>query len=214
MCAQFDLRLSAAELIALLGLVVDGPVPGLAGPRFPGQAVPLLRRIGPGLHATEARWGFARAGAPPARPGARPPHNARAETLGARPLFRPAWEAAAGHPQLGRAAIPASGFTEWDHRAGAPVPVRFAPPAGAPLLLAAVWADGPEGPTAAVLTRPAGEAVREVHDREPVVLAPETLGDWLRGGALADALRHAPSTAVWAATAGPPPRQQALFAPR
>lgn len=214
MCAQFDLRLSAAELIALLGLLVDGPIPGLAGPRFPGQAVPLLRGVGLRLEAAEARWGFARAGAPDGRPGARPPHNARAETLGERPLFRPAWEAAAGHPQLGRGAIPASGFTEWDHRAGAPVPVRFAPPDGTPVLLAAVWAAGPEGPTAAVLTRPAGDGVRAVHDREPVVLEPGDLGDWLRGGPLAEALRHAPATARWASTAGPPPRQQTLFGPR
>jgi putative SOS response-associated peptidase YedK len=214
MCAQFDLRLSAAELLALLGLFVDSPALGPPGRRFPGQRIPLLRAPGHPARAVEALWGIAaRPPGPDGRPAA-PAHNARAETVTSRPAFRAAWCAPPTDVTCGRGVVPASAIVEWDPRGAASVPVRLSLPDDAPLLLAAVWVDGGAGPAAAILTRAAGPVISAFHDREPVVLEATDLEGWWAGGAAADALRGGARSPDWVAARGAAPRQQSLFGPR
>lgn len=108
------------------------------------------------------------------------PHNLRAETV----LERPAWRRLA---ERRRAVVPADAFYEWKDK----LPWAFAPPpqhdgdgdSPAPLWLAALW-DASGEPLAAkrsvaLLTRPAGSVVGEVHDREPAVLPEDLLASWL-----------------------------------
>ena len=118
------------------------------------------------------KWGFTVPGKPLLI-------NARAETAGEKPTFREAWKA---H----RCIIPASWYYEWEHQ------VRndgkketgdkyLIQPRGS----AVAWMCGlyriEEGlPAFVVLTREADESVRFIHDRMPLMLPEERIGDWIR----------------------------------
>src|SRR5262249_35282269 len=53
---------------------------------------------------------------------------------------------------------------------------------GEPLLLAGIWEPGPDGEdTFAVITTAANEFMSRFHDRMPLVLEPEKVGEWLNG---------------------------------
>ena len=105
--------------------------------------------------------------------------NARSETAGEKLLFREAWEA---H----RCALPASWYYEWEH---------FSMPDGRkkrgerfliqPRGLEMYWLAGlyriEEGiPRFTVLTRAAVPALREIHDRMPVIFSGEEMEKWIR----------------------------------
>ena len=101
-------------------------------------------------------------------------------------MFREAW---AKH----RCVIPASWYYEWEH----PAPSAQTPAQGGPRPSSAVrymiqprgasmtWLAGlyriEEGfPVFAVLTREPSEALRRIHDRMPLILPEEYVGEWIR----------------------------------
>lgn len=96
--------------------------------------------------------------------------NARSETLLDKPLFR---DAAQGR----RCLIPARHYFEW----GRIDRVKYAiQPAGLELMyLAGVYRLLPEGAEFSILTREPVEELRSIHDRMPVMFAPETAMAWL-----------------------------------
>jgi putative SOS response-associated peptidase YedK len=102
--------------------------------------------------------------------------NARGETVAEKPSFRSAFK-------RGRCLIPASGFYEWKKIAGGKQPY-YVHPRGAPLFafagLTERW-NGPDGPvhSCAIITTDANELMRGIHDRMPVILAPEDHDTWL-----------------------------------
>ena len=102
--------------------------------------------------------------------------NARGETVAEKPSFRSAFK-------RGRCLIPASGFYEWKTVAGRKQPY-YVRPAGSDLFafagLTERW-NGPEGPvySCAIITTDANELMRGIHDRMPVILAPEDHAAWL-----------------------------------
>ena len=102
--------------------------------------------------------------------------NARGETVAERPSFRSAF-------MRGRCLIPASGFYEWKAVRGRKQPY-YVYPVGAALFafagLTERWT-GPDGPvhTCAIITTGANELMRGIHDRMPVILAPEDHAAWL-----------------------------------
>lgn len=104
--------------------------------------------------------------------------NARAETVAEKPAFRAACRER-------RCLIPANGFYEWTKDAdGARLPWFFRRANGGPLAFAGIWQDwAPPGgepfTTCAIVSCAAGPAMREVHHREPVTLAPEDWPLWL-----------------------------------
>ena len=185
MCGRFFLSTSGAEIARHFGLA---EVPDLA-PRFnlaPGQPVPVIRarRSAPGLRVLEMRrWGLVPHWATDVRAGTR--HvNARAETAGTLPAFRSAMSRR-------RALVPADGFYEWQRRGRSVQPFAVQVRGGALFAMAALyerwWPPGdrstmPEAApldTFTVLTTDANERVRPVHDRMPVVVAPEDYARWL-----------------------------------
>jgi putative SOS response-associated peptidase YedK len=96
--------------------------------------------------------------------------NVRAESLAARrfPIGR-------------RCAIFADGFYEWRGK----TPVRYALRSGEPFAFAGVWEDARENPPfCAIVTTTPNELVAPVHDRMPVILAPDALDLWLDGDPL------------------------------
>jgi putative SOS response-associated peptidase YedK len=77
----------------------------------------------------------------------------------------------------GRCLVPASGFYEWQTRGGRKQPYYFFPK-GEPLLgFAALW----ERDTCALITTDAIGALRNIHDRMPVIVARQNYAAWLAG---------------------------------
>ncbi|HET9442764.1 MAG TPA: SOS response-associated peptidase [Acidimicrobiales bacterium] len=109
--------------------------------------------------------------------------NARAETLESK--FRAAY-------QRRRCLIPADGFYEWEKRDdGTRRPFFIHRADGAPMVFAGLWElwrepGAPEDAeplrTCTIVTTDANDLVRRVHDRMPVVLAPQDWGRWIDRG--------------------------------
>jgi putative SOS response-associated peptidase YedK len=103
--------------------------------------------------------------------------NARSESAVDKPSFR----AALRHK---RCLVPADGFYEWTGGAGAKRPHLIRPRGRGPMGMAAIYenwlgADGSEIETMAILTTAANKAVSALHDRMPVIIAPEHFDAWL-----------------------------------
>ena len=130
--------------------------------------------------------------------------NARAETVADRPSFRAAF-------RRRRCLVPADGYYEWKKtgpRQKQPYLVR--PPAGGVLAFAGLWErwcgpDGEELESATIITTPPVPAIRELHDRMPLILPAERWAAWL-DPALEDPARLAPLLA-------PDPELRLEFAP-
>jgi putative SOS response-associated peptidase YedK len=106
--------------------------------------------------------------------------NARAETLAERPVFREAFERR-------RCLIPADGFYEWETVGGsAKQPYVFSPTDARPLGFAGIY--GRRG-TCAIVTSEARAPVNRLHDRMPVVVAPDDWDAWLDADTDADELQ-------------------------
>jgi putative SOS response-associated peptidase YedK len=137
--------------------------------------------------------------------GKKPPLmiNARVESLSAKQFFRDALERK-------RCLVPADGFFEWvrSQTAGkkaAPRPLYFHPRADRLFAFAGLWARshddaGGELHSFTIITTGANDLVRPIHNRMPVVLAPDAYAAWLDpavDGAAARALLGAPATDGW-----------------
>lgn len=103
--------------------------------------------------------------------------NARSEEVVEKPSFRNAmrWR---------RCLIPADGFYEWTGPKGKRRPFLLRPKAPKLIAFAGLyerWRDGQGGEidTVAILTCPSNASVSVLHDRMPVVLAPEDFASWL-----------------------------------
>jgi putative SOS response-associated peptidase YedK len=104
--------------------------------------------------------------------------NARLETVAERPAFRRAFERY-------RCLIVADGFYEWRPTPGGPKqPFHITRTDGALFAFAGLWSiwhapDGGTLRTCTIVTRPANPAVAPLHDRMPVILAPDAESTWL-----------------------------------
>jgi putative SOS response-associated peptidase YedK len=195
MCGRFSLRARNAALLAEYFDIVDLPP---LRPRYniaPSQPVAVVRHK-PGdcpnppladgtvpLNATKSlrelvfmRWGLIPSWAKDVKIGFRM-INARAESLAEKPAFRAAL-------QRRRCLIPADGFYEWKviGRSKQPYFIHF--PDDRPFAFAGLW-ESWEGPDNAaiesctIITTTAGELIRPIHDRMPVILPPELFASWL-----------------------------------
>jgi len=111
--------------------------------------------------------------------------NARAETLGEKPLFRDAWKS---QPCL----VPVSGFFEWQTIGKKKQPYYIYAADQQPLLFAgmyAAWTDtqtGEQHQTYAIVTTEANALMAEIHNlkkRMPVILNAQQAKDYLQGEA-------------------------------
>jgi putative SOS response-associated peptidase YedK len=108
--------------------------------------------------------------------------NARAETVRTKPSFRFAFKAR-------RCLVPASGYYEWERRASTKIPHYITTPDGVPMGFAGLWESWTDKETAevvrsyAIVTTTASMIAAEIHDRMPVILAPQTYDTWLTGSA-------------------------------
>jgi putative SOS response-associated peptidase YedK len=92
-----------------------------------------------------------------------------------------------------RALIPATGFYEWQKRADGKQPYRFRTSDLEPLAFAGLWEfariGGEDILSAAIIVGEPNPLVAAIHDRMPVILAPEHYDRWLDQDAPADELR-------------------------
>jgi putative SOS response-associated peptidase YedK len=104
--------------------------------------------------------------------------NARVETVAERPAFRRAFERY-------RCLVIADGFYEWRPTPGAPKqPFHITRADGGVFAFAGLWSiwyapDGAQLRTCAILTTTANTAIAVLHDRMPVILAPDAEAEWL-----------------------------------
>jgi putative SOS response-associated peptidase YedK len=113
--------------------------------------------------------------------GGRKPINAKCETVRDLPTFRDAY-------RRRRCIVPVDGFFEWKAVKGqkAKQPYAIAMKDGAPFGIAGIWenwkepASGEWVRTFAIITTAANELVADIHDRMPVILAPDDFARWLR----------------------------------
>jgi putative SOS response-associated peptidase YedK len=183
MCGRYALHANPDVIALQFGL---DAVPELV-PRYniaPATEV-LIVKDG---NASLAHWGLRRKFA-----------NLRAETLA---------QKFAGPYRKGRALVPASGFYEWQSRAGRKQPYYFFPADGALLALAAVFENG----TFSLITTEPNATLKNIHDRMPVIIARDDYGAWLAGDE--GLLRPAPDDALKVHPVGMAVNQAANDSPR
>jgi putative SOS response-associated peptidase YedK len=137
--------------------------------------------------------------------------NARAEGIASKPAFRAA-------VARRRCIIPADAFYEWQRRKkpdGKPagkLPYAIRRKDGVPMALAGIWEvwsdekqqgdtkhDAERVRTCAIVTTEANELMAPIHDRMPVVLAPESWAAWLDPATEADVVQGlmVPAPSEW-----------------
>lgn len=182
MCGRFSLIVDAS---VLAGVFEIDPPKNLT-PRFniaPTQRIPIVRagREQPREWA-EARWGLVPSWAKDAKIGARM-INARGETVAEKPSFRSA-------VKTRRCLIPADGFYEWVKTDGGKQPhyIHFAD--GRAFAFAGLWERWNKGgdeplDTCTIITTTPNDIVAGLHDRMPVIMAPDHFTEWLEPDPLA-----------------------------
>lgn len=185
MCGRYANFLTQQELIEEFEIAALADDARLA-PSWnvaPTQQVILVTtsKDGPSQRIGEAaRWGLVPSWAKDPSVGARM-INARAETVADKPSFRSAFAKR-------RCLIPASGYYEWHTERGVKTPHYVHTPDDAPLAFAGLYefwrakgADegSPWLASCTIVTTAARDDMRELHDRQPVMLTQDQRDAWL-----------------------------------
>jgi putative SOS response-associated peptidase YedK len=174
MCGRYVITSPPEAIRALFGY---GERPNFP-PRYnvaPTQPIPIVRLADGGRSFALMRWGFIPAWVDDPKTVSLI-INARGESVLDKPAFRNAM-------RRRRCLLPADGFYEW--RAGEPRrPYFVRAKSGAPLAFAGLWETwtGPNGEeldTAAIVTTRSTRALAAIHERMPVIVAPEAFDLWL-----------------------------------
>ena len=144
----------------------------------PTQEILAIVRHSGQNHLQQLKWGLVPSWSKDVSIGSRL-INARSETAASKPSFRGAFKKR-------RCLILADGFYEWKGDKGKKQPMFLTLPDGNPFAFAGLWeiwdSQGEEETpyrSCTILTREAGESVRPIHHRMPVILKPEAYEDWL-----------------------------------
>lgn len=176
MCGRFTLNKTAAEVARHFGLAA---APTLS-PRFniaPSQPVAVVRAGGRAARECALlRWGLVPSWSRDPKMGARL-INARSETAADKPAFRAAM-------RRRRCLVPADGFYEWQATDGAKQPYFVHLQGHALFAIAGLWehwqdSDGSELETCTLLTTAPNALMAPIHNRMPVIVAPEHYELWL-----------------------------------
>ena len=175
MCGRFALHANP-EVIALQFGLAGAPSLARRYNICPGTDVLAVRADESGARQAQSlHWGLIPHWAKDASIGHRLA-NARGESLAGRPAFRDAF-------LRGRCLVPASGYYEWKSAGRVKQPWYLAPRDTALFGLAgiaALW-HGPRGAvrSVALITTPANALSARIHDRMPLIIAPEDYAAWL-----------------------------------
>lgn len=187
MCGRFSLTVSAdaiAEAFQLDALPEWTPRYNIA----PTQMVATIASLpAQQSHVRLLRWGLVPGWAKDLTIGTKL-INARAETVAEKPSFRAAFKQR-------RCLILADGFYEWQRLdRKTKQPYYFQLSSGQPFAFAGLWERWQGGDdvveTCTIITTEANELLQPVHDRMPVVLAPEAYHQWLDSTTSAESLQR------------------------
>jgi putative SOS response-associated peptidase YedK len=192
MCGRYTAAKDFGELIKLMGIVM-ARVPFFA-PRYniaPTQMAPVIFHEHNQPAVKLMRWGLIPSWAKDESTG-NALINARSETIESRTAFREAFK----HR---RCLIPADSFYEWKEMHGERQPFRVMLKSGEPFCFAGLWdrwvrppvagkfdTDLDEAPASetiesfTIITRAANAAIAPLHDRMPIIMAPNHFGWWLK----------------------------------
>lgn len=199
MCGRFTRHLTWSQIHDLYRITEGAAlnVPARSDIR-PTTDVLIVRRTAMGREAKNVRWGLV----PPyfKTPDVKKfiNHNARTDKIASgMKWWRQPFDA--GRSCL----IPASGYYEWKAVSDAPKAKKqryyFTARSGAPLAFAGLWETNAEfGESATMITTEPNAVAAEIHDRMPVILAPEAWDEWLAKPSL-DLLRPCPDDDLIAA---------------
>lgn len=177
MNARFALKDSPSELGEHFGVPVTDNFPA----RYniaPSQPVSVILQEDGVRRYEIVRWGFVPSWDKEGRWIKKPIVNIRSETAKEKPMFRHAWKRR-------HCLFPLNGFYEWRVEGGVKQPYFITLGPDMPLFALAglyedwLGADGSELRSAAFLTRESEGAVRAIHNRTPVVVAPRHYDLWL-----------------------------------
>jgi putative SOS response-associated peptidase YedK len=197
MCGRFAFYSPAEATAALFGV---SDVPAIK-PRFniaPTQDIAAVRVGGDeSREVALLRWGLIPFWAKDPSIGSRM-INARAETVEEKPSFRAAY-------RKRRCLVLADGFYEWRKVAGGKTPYFISLASGEPFAFAGLWEDwhakdsDDSVQSATIITTSANDFMSQLHDRMPVVLAQETVDQWLDGDdkVLSKVAEHSPALRAW-----------------
>ena len=150
-------------------------------PRYnvaPTQKIPIVREEAEKKRFAIARWGLIPHWAKDMKIGYSM-INARAETVASKPAFRNAF-------RYRRCLIPADGFYEWQVIPGSKTkqPWFIVLEDREPMAFAGLWErwrspEGEESESCSIIVTDANELMSPIHERMPVILAPEDWDVWL-----------------------------------
>ena len=174
MCGRFTRYLSWSEIHRLYRLTASADTGRNTEPRYniaPTEDVLFVTAGDDGNHKLrEGRWWLVPWWAKEMPKGAM--FNARIETADTSGAFKDAFKSK-------RCLIPADGFYEWTKSPadGGKDPWHIFLPGPAPFSFAGLWAHNDKlGITSCtIITMPAAEPMRQLHDRQPVILDPAAL---------------------------------------
>jgi putative SOS response-associated peptidase YedK len=178
MCGRYDLSESPAAIAAHFSVPSSPDFPANRDVR-PTQRAPIIRLnpLSNKRESTMARWGLVPAWAKDMKFGTHT-INARIETVAGLPAYRAAF-------RNRRALVPVSAFFEWQGPKGERTKFRISV-RGQPLFALAGlwerWTDQRSGEiveTYTIVTTAANEALASVHERMPVIVAPDRYENWL-----------------------------------
>lgn len=157
MCGRYALFTDQenAEIMEIIRQVEDKIK---IGEIYPTNPAPVI--LADGVHAFN--WGF------PHFKGSGVIINARAETAGEKRMFK-------GSLAKRRCVIPSTGFYEWKDKQKYHITLPHSPV----LYMAGIYNEFAGEPRYVILTTPANESVREIHDRMPLVLPKNLIDDWI-----------------------------------
>jgi putative SOS response-associated peptidase YedK len=177
MCGRFTLRAPSRLQLGLFQLAELPPLPA----RYniaPSQQIAAVRAQAErdGRELAMLRWGLIPSWAKDPAIG-NTLINARGESVATKPAFRSAFRSR-------RCLILADGFYEWQKKNGAKQPYYIQLRGGEPFAFASLWDrwEDPQGEiveSASIITTEANEAMRPIHNRMPVILAPHDYDLWL-----------------------------------
>ena len=178
MCGRFTRYHTWAEIHRLYRLTTEWEKGRNTEARYniaPTQQVDFIIRNEEGNHSLrEGRWWLVPWWAKEMPKAAM--FNARIETVDTSGAYKDAFKSK-------RCLIPADGFYEWTKNPGdgGKDPWHIHLPEHKPFSFAGLWAqnDKLDVTSCTIITMPAGEPMKQLHDRQPVILDPEFYDDWL-----------------------------------
>ena len=184
MCGRFDRHRPVSDFLEVIDapdLIVQDDSVAPSYNVAPSQQAAVVCATDTGPRLTPLTWGFVPAWAKDLKMPK--PINARAETLGQKPMFRDGFRAS-------RCLVLCDGYFEWQRQAdGAKQPFYITPEDGTPFVMAGLWAQNTTLTAEViesfcVITTEASEFCRDVHPRMPVILQRTHHREWLKASSL------------------------------